>query len=557
MFDIEEFYKARKRLFENQSNINSLSELQKYIFDLKLVCANERSTEIADLLSTLIEVAKPFKDNQVLFELYWQYFLQTYYYVEKIDKTQEMFGFIKAIAGSSKEVKHESLVYQADSLMNQLKGDSDRAIKLMQKALNTIEPHKNLHPEVYYGALYSLTYLSFNMNCVFSDALENMEECFSYYSESYRVRGLISVIHNLFKFYLNIGDEGKIEKLLNWILNNDYFQDNILSNLYVSLNWSLGMMFTIRNKLDEAIRYLHNAYTKINKEGLHKELMYEHTGILKFLSRCYAYQGRFNQSYNLLVELIGFMEDAYVKINYYQKGKRFISISSYYTLMFIFVQLDLDIENIKDEKLIRVYKYINSILNQSKIYEEMIVETFGENSEKSLFENDTYYDETTIALHQLLLTHVPHKSPEENAPKIEKIRNYAFDTLYADILLGKILLSMGNFEKFREIVNKIVRETTGTKAPILKIWRDFYVLLNKYLDEPDNKNVVEELVSLEEHCRRNNFIKMEEEIKMYHRLISSTKTINQFTDKIKQTAFMDMYDKQSKKVVMEYLESKQ
>ena len=49
---------------------------------------------------------------------------------------------------------------------------------------------------------------------------------------------------------------------------------------------------------------------------------------------------------------------------------------------------------------------------------------------------------------------------------------------------------------------------------------------------------------------------MEEEIKMYHRLISSTKTINQFTDKIKQTAFMDMYDKESRRMAMEYLESK-
>lgn len=43
---------------------------------------------------------------------------------------------------------------------------------------------------------------------------------------------------------------------------------------------------------------------------------------------------------------------------------------------------------------------------------------------------------------------------------------------------------------------------------------------------------------------------------MYHRLISSTRTIDQFADKIKQTAFMDIYDKESKRMAMEYLESK-
>lgn len=60
---------------------------------------------------------------------------------------------------------------------------------------------------------------------------------------------------------------------------------------------------------------------------------------------------------------------------------------------------------------------------------------------------------------------------------------------------------------------------------------------------------------LEEYCRVNNFMKMEEEITLYRRLISSTRTINQFTNKIKQTAFMDIYDNQSKKVVIEYLKT--
>lgn len=126
---------------------------------------------------------------------------------------------------------------------------------------------------------------------------------------------------------------------------------------------------------------------------------------------------------------------------------------------------------------------------------------------------DASEDEVSLVLHQLLLTHVPYQGEKQSVKAIEKIRDYAFDPLYADILIGKILLSMGNYNKFGEIVNKIKRETTDTKAPILKIWRDFYVLLKIYLDESDNKNVVEKLVRLEGYCSKNNFIKMEEEIK--------------------------------------------
>ena len=61
---------------------------------------------------------------------------------------------------------------------------------------------------------------------------------------------------------------------------------------------------------------------------------------------------------------------------------------------------------------------------------------------------------------------------------------------------------------------------------------------------------------LEEYYRENNFMKMEEEIKLYHRLISSTRTISQFTEKIRQVAFMDIYDKESKRMAIEYLERK-
>ena len=126
--------------------------------------------------------------------------------------------------------------------------------------------------------------------------------------------------------------------------------------------------------------------------------------------------------------------------------------------------------------------------------------------------------------------------------------------LYADILQGKILLSIGNYKKFNEIVNQINEETTNTKAPIIKIWRDVFTLLSEYINNPENEEIAAKMTKLENYCSENNFNKMEEEIKLYHRLILSTRTLNQFTDKIKQTAFMDMYDKESRRMAMEYLE---
>lgn len=558
MFDVKEFYKARKRLFENQNRIHTLSDLRKYLEDIDLVCTNERSTEIANLLSSLIEVAKTFKDSQVLFELYWQYFLQTYYYVKQLNETESTIDNMKLNAERVKKVGQTSRIFQAESLINQLKGNTKDAIDWMYKALKAIETHKEDYPEIYFSALYAHSHFSFLQNQYSSKIEVNMEKCLKYYSKSYNIRGLNVVIYQLLKLYLHSGNVEKIENLLEWIFEKEQIHKRMLDNHLISLYWFLGTMNTIRNKLDHAIEYLNEAYSKIKEQQLQQEKMYEYTDILKFLSRCYAYQGKFQLAYDLLIELASFMEDKNVKLNYFARGKWYIFVSSYYTLLFIFIQLDLNIEDVKDEKLRRIYEHTNSLLSKSKISEELISSAFSDDkSIQEIFGNNIDESETevSIILQQLLLTHVPYKNQEKSVQTIEKLREYAVDPLYADILLGKILISMGNYDKFRKIVNKIVRETTETKAPILKIWRDFYVLLSNYIDDSDNKNVIEALVKLQEHCRNNNFIKMEEEIKMYHKIILYSETINQFTDKIKQTAFMDMYDKESRRMAMEYLES--
>ena len=557
MFDVEEFYKARKRLFENKKNIHALADLQKYLEDIDLVCMNERSTEIADLLLSILEIAEPYNDNQSLFEIYWQFFLQTHYYVKDIKKTETVIEKMKSIALITKQREHISRTHEAESLISQLKGEKDTAIILMQKALSTIESQRQQYPDIYYSALYSHSYLTFLKEHNVENTIEKMEECLSHYSKSHNMRGLIVVIHQLLKFYLFSRNEEKIERLLSWIFEKRRIQNSMLDNHYILFNWNLGNMFTIRNKLEQAIIHLHKAYIKIKDQKLQMEMMYEYTDILKFLSRCYAYLGKFQDSYDILVELISFMEENNVIENYYSRGKKSIFVSSYYTLLFIFVQLDLSIEKIKDKKLRRVYEYTSELLKKSEISEELILSTFSSEKQKNKLLNgkNEDKDEISVVLHQMLLTHTPYQNPKENLGTIEKIRKYALEPLYADILLGKILISIGNHEKFKKIVNRINKATTETKAPILKIWRDFFLLLEEYINNPEKLEVQNKLEKLEEYCRENNFIKMEEEIKLYHRLISSTRTINQFTNKIKQTAFMDMYDNESKRMVLEYLET--
>ena len=98
----------------------------------------------------------------------------------------------------------------------------------------------------------------------------------------------------------------KIKKLLKWIFVEEQIQDNLIDTHFIWLYRTVGIIFTIQNKLDDALGHLTEAYKRIKRENLQYEVMYEYVEILRFLSRCYAYQGDFQQAHDLLVELADF-----------------------------------------------------------------------------------------------------------------------------------------------------------------------------------------------------------------------------------------------------------
>ena len=82
------------------------------------------------------------------------------------------------------------------------------------------------------------------------------------------------------------------------------------------------------------------------------------------------------------------------------------------------------------------------------------------------------------------------------------------------------------------------------------------ILVEQYLENPTDNIAITKMIELEEFCRKKNFMKISEEIKLYHGLITSSKTIKNFKEKFKLASFMDVFSDQSKEIVMQYLESK-
>ncbi len=555
MLDIEDLQKIKEKLFENKDTLKTESDFYDYLTDLELICANERSSKLSNLILILMAKSNIIANEDLLFRLYWLYFRQTYFLVSNIEKTRKILEGMKKISLKGRNIEFIAIVYAAESLIEQLFGNKQSAKNKITKAMETIENLQDKYSDTFIRILYIHTLFTAPSKSPYSETLKNFEKCYSYYSKSNNSFGLILVIYQLLRFYILSNQEERIEKLTYEIFQIEKFHNKLLDTHYVSLNWYFGVI-SIKYDLEEAIRYLMSAYNKIKENNLQKELLYEFTDIIKLLSRCFALSGEYQKSYNLLVELTNFMKTNEVRKNFIERNIKRIHFSSYNTLLFIFAQLELDITSLKDDKLKDIYDNTRELLVESKLVKHMLLETSLDDEEIEEIITDGTDEEIYLVLHHLLRTSEPYTTSEEALNKIQAIRDYVSDPLYVDISLGKIYLAMGKYEEFSKITEKIQLKLESTRTPILKLWIEVFSLIQKHILNPNDKKILSELNKLELYCVKNNLRKMEKEIKLYKNLILSSHAIEESKKRFQQSAFLDVFNEQSKNLVVEYLETK-
>ncbi len=558
MLDTEEFRERKERIFQNIGSLNTLSDLSDHVLDLELVCANERSLELANILKKTIIVAKEIENNNLLYKSYRLYFQQIFSYVQRLDEAEEIVNCMQTIAESSNNIEHESLVYFSKALLIRIHGLIEKSDELTIKAMRKIEKGKKIYPDTYYRILFTYNMFMWYRDNDFPDVFSNVEKCVSYWKDTYHTLPMITGIFRLLRLYIFSGNSEKFNNLMQWIFEKERIQDNLIDYHFTLLYSFIGRIQAIRLNIDKAIDFLSEAYHRVISSKSEDIMMYEYIEIQKLLCRSYAFKGEFQKSYQILIEFLNFVESDFVKQNYQTSMVKRLYFGVYYTLLFIFAQLDVNIDNIADTQLKRIHNYTKNLLEKSRISEDLLISNSLDDKQldKIKIEKDKRPVEFDLSLYQQLNSLKTQAASENTVSNIEYLRGYVYNPLYADIILGKIHLSIGNFREFKSIVKQMENKEKEADTPVLILWIKLYRLLFEYLEDPGNKVILSEFRKLESYCKKNNFIKMSEEINLYFKLITSTKTINNLTQKFQQTAFTDIYNKQSKRMVVEYLDSK-
>ncbi len=556
MLDIEELQRKRKKIFDNRKNISSIVELKEYISDLEIVSANEKSDEIANLVEELISNIETIADRDSYFKLYLILFMQIYYFESKLHESEYLLKRMKIIADETKDIEKNVIWMKNQYLIYQLKGEKGKAKERISTCMKLMEKKEESYEKTYFETLYSYTISVLFESKKYSDAIENIEKCLQFYYRSYNVLGLIKVIYLLLRLYFLAGEKDKVNNLFDWILKEEKIQEKISVSQSITLYWVLGVVASINLQIDESIEFLTKVYERINETYSQEQMLYEYVEVLKLLSRSYAYKGNFQKAYDFIIELLKFMDTDFCKQNYISWRLKRVYFTIHYTLLFIFVQLKTRLQDLEDEKLKLVYEYTKALIEKSQFSENLLLSSsFSDEKIKEITEKEQLQtDEFHLIIHQQLISLEAHTLSEETIDKLNVLRNYVHSPLYADILIGKIHLSMGDFEQFNRIVTSIVQNKEKADTPVLIMWIKLFELLNEYILEGGSENNLNRFTKLEKLCRSNNFHKMADEVVLYQKLIASSRTLNNSRERFKQTILFDIYDKSSQEMVLEYLD---
>ncbi len=557
MLDIEEFKQAKERLLKNRNHLHNSSILKTHISDLELVCTNERTSILAEILSELVKKLDISVGFDIQFKLLFLYFQQIYHYLENLEKVKQIVKKMKAITEQTQNIEQIAYISYSESMMYRIIGSIKDSNKHILQALETIKPVKENYPDAYYRILYASSIFLMNEKNQL-EVIENVENCVNYWHSNQNTLPMILGIHILLRSYSTLGKEDKFNDLISWMFFEEKIQDRILDSHFTILYQYVGSIYAINSQIPEAIKYLQEAYDRVKQAESQEELMYEFVEIQKLLCRSYAFLGQYEESYETLVNFLNYLESDFVIKNYYKYKIKTQYFSAYYTLLFIYVQLDVNIPSIEDEKLLRIHNYTKDLIEQSQISRDLLLETTLDEQEvnKMIEEKTLRPDELYMNLYQQLISLETYSADEKTIEKINIIRDYVYNPLYADIVIGRIHFSKSDFKNFKIIVKKLNAQTSSADTPLLQNWLKLFNLLSKFLDDPKDSKLITDVQNLEIHCRKNKFFKMADEVNFYWKLLKSSLTLDAQKNRFQQTAFLDLYNRQSRKMVLEILDQK-
>jgi len=298
----------------NIENVNSISDLQKKVRELRIISYNNRSkSAVLDLVKEGITTAEKFEDVFSLVNLLSLRITHLQHQKENLQLITEINNQIRSLSLKENYVDGLLLFYAHRWFIEKMKGNKVLASKSIEKCMDLITKSGTNDKFIYNvcSYLYAIELWVEKRNL---QSVVILERNFGFFLDNQMYHGLISALGVLIIIYQYSQSKRKSMKLIKQIYSKNLLYD-IPTEIRSIFYYFMGVGYKLNLNFVEARNYFEKSLSilKLNFESSIYSSYY--LRCLAHITSCYALQGELELSYNKMNEVENQIEERIISRN--------------------------------------------------------------------------------------------------------------------------------------------------------------------------------------------------------------------------------------------------
>ncbi|MCK4252954.1 MAG: hypothetical protein KAX32_00700, partial [Candidatus Heimdallarchaeota archaeon] len=412
--------------------------------------------------------------------------------------------------------------------VEKLQGNIKRAIVMRKTSMEIIDSLENPDIMVSNWIKYSYAVGEWTEERNLSSA-KMLEDCMIFFRKREHYSSEINAATFLANIYSKTNQKDELFNIVQEIMGNDilfqYYPKYVLGRFH----HLLGLMFLSRGDKELAEMHLFSS-TQLFKRFSHtSNYIYDYLSGLSILARIYATSGKLDRVHDILTELKEIVDEG----DLYQKlSKQFvnslvssITITQFYMSFHRRNNYNLDFRGEVRNLLLRYQNFIllPEMLTELMVYSGIEIEELS-NLKKEKLPNNFL---KRVIDFLLALQNPDVSSTEERIKNASIILDISpgntvkeeFGRIFGDMILSKLYLSSGRYEKFKSTMKKYIFKTDKITNISLRIMAESMEAIYKFLQSDKAEKAIERLSEIISECEEKNLTRMGDEVKAFRQML--------------------------------------
>ena len=508
-----------QELEETISLVNSIESLNRIITKLRIIAANDKNSEVSDLIDSLLEKCRNLNHEKAIVDLLELQFKQKFYLRNNPEELLPIVEEMVKLSSRNQYTEGLALAYISKWGLERLKGDKVASVNALSKAKEAVN-NLNSKSYAYHISKYSIAIHEWlTSHDVGVD--HTLEECNTYFLSHGYYRGFAMGLGVLMIVYQQ--SQNKIKSLE--FIENIIRDTSILNKLPADIKSIIYYFFGVSNKLSFYLRRAEGYLTR-NKDHLrfiHQNNIYSGYYLrgLAHLASCYALQGKLELAYNQMKEVDELIDEGVASRNLDTFSRKQIEHDFSLTKFYIFSRLQNVQHEELDELISDIYKEITNHHSDAMLLSEFLLN--ANLSRKQLIRIKNLNTPSTKRVEHILDFLITKKTNMKEKQVMELVfalkrrpveeRMTLEERAFADLLAAQEYFRIGRFTEIYPLLRKYENQLDQIEVLELRLFMEAFIQIGAHKNG-DLMGPIYQYFAIKK-CRLHKFTKLENKLLNY------------------------------------------